>query len=100
MTSEAMETLRDLPTWHGNELELDRCTWPLAPAEYTRLAQVIPPTYTMWCLGDGASEEIVSSICVGINARASGTVALIVGRRTGIVGGSKRVGEHTILKTW
>ncbi len=64
MTRATMEALRGLPAW-SHRVDLAMCVWPLEPAEYTRLAQCIPHTYTSWDL-HGVQEAVLDSSCAGV----------------------------------
>ncbi len=93
LAHDTLDALSSLPEALGGFVSLSSCTWPLAPTEYTRLAQCIPPTYTMWSLGD-VSSEIVQSVCEGINARKKGEVTLVMRAHRGQ---EKRMGEYVVL---
>lgn len=75
MTQGVINALADLPKW-GCELIVGFAgqAWPLEPAAYRRLAQVIPECYTIWHVYynafGGATDAYISvlrEVCRGID---------------------------------
>ncbi len=71
LTTEVMSALQGLPQWPGAELDLSGCTWPLAPAEYTRLASTIPTGFALWEVR-GELQALVTSIVCSVTERRRG----------------------------
>ncbi len=99
LAADTLAALQGLPDWPQAQLQLSvsSCTWPMEAAQYTQLAQVVPVSYREWFLM-GVSDEVVQSVCAGVNQRRQGLgLGPVTVWRSGPCTQVTRVGEHVIL---
>lgn len=68
VTEEVISELSGLPEWCG-ELIPQYCGWPLQPAQYRRLAEVVPTSYHTWRLPPASESPFVPEIAQAVGER-------------------------------